>query len=249
MPAKSKAGKRQRPGSRTAKHVAASSKASQLPAETRAALTLQRMPLKLLAASPHNPRLELKAGDVRFEALKRSIDTFGYVDPIIWNERTKRVVGGHQRLSVMRALGYTEADVVRVDMDGHQEAALNIALNKIEGDWDVQRLAGVLSGFEAWSIDPTLTGFSEAELTNLLGREFASGRTDANAEWSGMPDYSQGDQSAYRQIIVNFPDARAVKAFAALIEQQVTDKTRSLWFPPAAIEPHSREVYDTKAQT
>ena len=59
-----------------------------------------------LKAATYNPRKDLKPGDKEYEKLKRSITEFGYVEPVIWNERTGTVVGGHQRLKVLKDLGW-----------------------------------------------------------------------------------------------------------------------------------------------
>ena len=64
--------------------------------------------------------------------------------PVIWNKRTNRVVGGHQRLTVLENEGEVEVDVSVVDLDETQEKQLNIALNKIEGGWDDEKLAELL---------------------------------------------------------------------------------------------------------
>lgn len=80
-------------------------------------MIIDKVDIKTLKASDYNPRVDLKPGMKEYEKLKNSIETFGYVEPIIVNDRTGRVVGGHQRLSVLRDLGYTEVEVVHVDLD------------------------------------------------------------------------------------------------------------------------------------
>jgi len=69
------------------------------------------------------------------------------------------VVGGHQRLKVLMDLGHTEIDCVVVDLDLPREKALNIALNKIQGDWDEDKLAAIMADFDATAFDVSLTGF------------------------------------------------------------------------------------------
>ena len=54
-----------------------------------------------LLPADYNPRKDLRPGDPEYEKLKRSIEQFGYVEPVIWNATTGRVVGGHQRLKVL----------------------------------------------------------------------------------------------------------------------------------------------------
>lgn len=120
----------------------------------------------------YNPRVQLVPGDTEYELLKGSIETFGYVVPIVWNERTGRVVGGHQRLSVLEASGAKEVEVSVVDLDEEQEKQLNIALNKIEGEWDNGMLRDLLNeldelgvaeatGFDRHSIDFMNRGLEE----------------------------------------------------------------------------------------
>ena len=62
----------------------------------------------------YNPRVELMPGDDEYEKLKRNIDRFGVVVPVIWNKRTNRVVSGHQRLTVLMNEGVTETDAFRM---------------------------------------------------------------------------------------------------------------------------------------
>ena len=122
-----------------------------------------------LKAAEYNPRKDLQPGDAEYEKLKRSIQEFGYVEPVIWNKRTGVVVGGHQRLKVMKDLGYTEVDCVVVDLDEAKEKALNIALNKISGEWDNDLLASLLKDLDGSGYDITLTGFDLAEAQELFG--------------------------------------------------------------------------------
>lgn len=122
-----------------------------------------------LKAAEYNPRKDLKPGDPEYEKLKRSILEFGYVEPVIWNARTGVVVGGHQRLKVMKDLGYEEVDCVVVDLDESKEKALNIALNKISGEWDNTLLANLLRDLDSSGYDITFTGFDLAEAQELFG--------------------------------------------------------------------------------
>ncbi|WP_425057916.1 hypothetical protein SCACP_24830 [Sporomusa carbonis] len=60
-------------------------------------MEIVKLPIEKLNAAPYNPRIDLKPGDKDYEKLKKSILTFGYIDPIIVNKRGYVVVGGHQR--------------------------------------------------------------------------------------------------------------------------------------------------------
>lgn len=121
-----------------------------------------------LLPADYNPRKDLKPGDAEYEKLKRSIEQFGYVEPVIWNQTTGRVVGGHQRLKVLMDMGMTEVDCVVVAMDEEKEKALNIALNKISGDWDKDKLALLIADLQGTDFDVSLTGFEPAEIDALF---------------------------------------------------------------------------------
>ena len=131
-------------------------------------MNIEKISVERLNPAEYNPRKALKAGDAEYEKLKRSIQEFGYVEPVIWNKRTGNVVGGHQRLTVMKDLGYTEIDCVTVDLDEQREKALNVALNKIQGEWDNEKLATLLTGLDGSEFDVTLTGFDAAEIDELM---------------------------------------------------------------------------------
>ena len=134
-------------------------------------MRIETLKLKDLNPASYNPRKELKPGDPEFEKLKRSITEFGYVELIVVNERTgNTVISGHQRLSVMKTLGIDEADCVIVDLPPEKEKALNIAMNRISGEWDEKKLALVISDLEAADFDVSLTGFDAAELDDLFRR-------------------------------------------------------------------------------
>ena len=121
-----------------------------------------------LLPAEYNPRKDLKPGDAEYEKLKRSIEQFGYVEPVIWNKTTGRVVGGHQRLKVLMDMGHTEVDCVVVEMDEEKEKALNIALNKISGEWDKDKLALLIADLQGTDFDVSLTGFEPAEIDDLF---------------------------------------------------------------------------------
>lgn len=133
-----------------------------------------------LVPADYNPRKDLKPGDKEYEKLKRSIDEFGYVDPLIWNKRTSRLVGGHQRLKVLKDMGIDEVDIVVVDMDEEKEKALNVALNKISGDWDKDKLMLLITDLQGEDFDVSLTGFDPEELDDLFKDDMKDGVKDDN---------------------------------------------------------------------
>ena len=131
-------------------------------------MLIEKMKTENLLPADYNPRKDLKPGDAEYEKLKRSIEQFGYVEPVIWNRTTGRVVGGHQRLKVLIDMGINEVDCVVVEMDENKEKALNVALNKISGEWDKDKLALLISDLQAEDFDVSLTGFDAAEIDDLF---------------------------------------------------------------------------------
>ena len=102
------------------------------------------LPVSDLHPADYNPRKDLAPGDKQYEKLARSIETFGYVEPIVWNRTTGNIVGGHQRLKVLVQNGYTEVQVVEVELNEQEERILNVSLNKISGRWDNEKLTAIL---------------------------------------------------------------------------------------------------------
>ncbi len=120
-----------------------------------------------IKAADYNPRKDLQPEDTEYKKLRRSIEEFGYVEPIIWNERTGNVVGGHQRLKVLLEQGAQEIDCVVLSLDDKDEKILNVLLNKVKGRWDIGKLADLLQELdEAGAME--VTGFEDWELQSLL---------------------------------------------------------------------------------
>jgi ParB-like chromosome segregation protein Spo0J len=120
-----------------------------------------------LKAADYNPRRDLQPEDAEYQKLRRSIEEFGYIEPIIWNERTGRVVGGHQRLKVLLEQGAQEIECAVVDLPDKDEKILNVLLNKVKGRWDIGKLADLLQQLdEAGAME--VTGFEDWELQSLL---------------------------------------------------------------------------------
>lgn len=141
-------------------------------------------PINELKPAKYNPRKALKSGDAEYEKLKRSILEFGYAEPVILNEKTGHVVGGHQRLTVLKDLGHNELECVVVNLSLEQEKALNVALNKISGDWDEDKLKSLLIELEASDLDAELSGFSSdeiADLTDLMASDTQEDHFDLSA--------------------------------------------------------------------
>lgn len=141
-------------------------------------MVIEKKNTRDLLPAEYNPRKDLKPGDAEYEKLKRSITEFGYVEPVIWNKTTGRVVGGHQRLKVLMDMGITEVECVVVELSEEKEKALNIALNKISGEWDKDKLALLITDLQGTDFDVSLTGFEPAEIDDLFKDSVKDGLKD-----------------------------------------------------------------------
>ena len=160
-----------------------------------------------------------------FEKLRRSVEEFGYVEPIIWNRRTGVVVGGHQRLKVLQHLGYTEVDCVVLDLDEQKERALNVALNKISGEWDIPLLTSLLKDLNDGGYDATITGFDVSELSDLFDDQSEIKEDDPpEAAPENVAPFSQaGDRWLLGNHVLYCGDSTSEKDVAALMDGAVAD--------------------------
>jgi len=131
-------------------------------------ISFRTMPLGELRPAPYNPRQRLQPGDPAYRKLKASLREFGLVEPLIWNEVTGHVVGGHARLRILRALGVTEVPVAVVRLSIEREKALNVVLNNHEaqGRFDTEKLTQLLIELEELP-EFKLTGFDHHDVANL----------------------------------------------------------------------------------
>ena len=135
----------------------------------QAMVNVMKISTSKINPAPYNPRKDLKPGDPEYEKLSKSIDEFDCVEPLVWNCRTGNLVGGHQRLKVLIARGDTEVACSVVDLPPEKEKALNLALNKISGDWDNEKLATLLDELiRVPAFDVGITGFDLPEASKLI---------------------------------------------------------------------------------
>ena len=130
-------------------------------------MEFKKLKIDALIPASYNPRKKLKPGDAEYEKIKNSITEFGYVDPIIVNS-DMTIIGGHQRWSVLKALGYDEVDCVVIEIDKTKEKALNIALNKVTGEWNKKLLADLIKDLQSLDYDVSMTGFEPPEIDELF---------------------------------------------------------------------------------
>ncbi|HOA20606.1 MAG TPA: site-specific DNA-methyltransferase [Sedimentibacter sp.] len=190
-------------------------------------MKLERIPIDKLKAATYNPRKDLKPGDIEYEKLKKSIETFGYVEPVLWNRRTGNIIGGHQRFKVLVELGQKEIDCVVVDMDLTDEKALNIALNKVSGEWDKDKLMLLITDLQGSDFDVSLTGFDSIELDALfkdsLKEDIKEDDFDVDAELKKPALSKQGDVWLLGPHRLTCGDSTKADTFTALMDGKLAN--------------------------
>jgi DNA modification methylase len=122
-----------------------------------------------LVPDPRNARTHPKR---QIEQLKKSIEEFGFTNPILADPEG-HIIAGHGRLQAARAMGFSEVPTIILSgLSDTQKRALRIADNKIalNAGWDLEILQqelGELASLDV-EIDPTLTGFSTGEIDVIL---------------------------------------------------------------------------------
>ena len=132
------------------------------------ALKVEKVKISEIKTATYNPRQTLKPGDVAWEKIAGSLERFGMLEPVIINGETGTLVSGHQRLSILKEQGKTTVDALVLKLDDTQEKVLNLSLNKIKGDWDYDKLTGILQELQAAGADLDDTGFDDFEIKTLL---------------------------------------------------------------------------------
>jgi DNA modification methylase len=103
------------------------------------------------------------------QKLVRSIQQFGMVEPLVVRRSDQLVIGGHQRLEAAKGLGMVTVPVLYVELSDTEVKTLNLALNRIRGEWDLPKLGELLEDLQRLpEIDETLTGFDDDEIDSLL---------------------------------------------------------------------------------
>lgn len=156
----------------------------------------------------YNPRVDLQPEDEEYQAIERSLKRHGLVQPIVWNRRTNTVVSGHQRLTVLEAQGETEVTVSVVDLDYIQEKELNVALNKITGEWDDDKLSVILNELGEEATD---TGFTLLEI-DVLRDELKSYFDDVTAPDEEEPT-EEPEESFLLSLTFDAADEKPLKAY------------------------------------
>lgn len=164
-----------------------------------------------LKPSPYNPRT-IKPESM--EALRASLKKFGLVQPLVANKRTLNVIGGHQRLEVLREEGILFAPVVWLDLTEEEEQALNLQLNAISGDWDYNKLVPMMKNLKSKAWDVNQMGFDFATTEALLaGTEAGATTTPGMTPAQRKAIY---DANVIKQIVIYFQAAEYLEVLSKL---------------------------------
>lgn len=189
-------------------------------------MEIRKVKVSDLRPAEYNPRQDLKPGDREYEKIARSIDEFGYVEPIVWNETTGNIVGGHQRLKILIERGETEVEVSVVRLNERDEKVLNVALNKITGRWDTGKLTDLLkelqaegamevTGFEDWELDALSMQYDHID--DLLNEDFSEFAAKEPKDTFTMTFTLPEDvKTAVQEYIETTPNAKAELATAII---------------------------------
>lgn len=214
----------------------------------------------VLGLSPYARNARVHSPD-QIEQIAGSIRQFGWTNPILVD--SEGIVAGHGR-ALAASLLYDRGEAISlpdgqpiplgmvptIDCSGwppEKRQAYILADNRLAevATWDEAILRGELvfleeaAGFDLGSI-----GFTDADIARVIaGAEEASAEEIARREWQGMPEFQQGEKTAFRSIPVHFKDQDAVDLFAALIGQKITPNTRFVWYPEIEIETYADKRY------
>ena len=131
-------------------------------------MKIRRVDISKIKLQRYHPRKDLQPGDPAYDKLEGSIEYFGLVEPLVWNERTGNLVSGYQRTKTLIARGDTSCHVSVVDLSKEDERLLNVALNKIQGDWELEKLAALLQYFQRRKLPLERSGFDEDEAAAII---------------------------------------------------------------------------------
>jgi len=195
--------------------------------------------------------------EAQVSQIAASIEEFGFAAPVLADERG--IVAGHGRVLAARRLFDNDRPVRLpngtpvpdrcipvIDCRGWSEAqrrAYILADNKLalNAGWDASALQLELADLSTEEFDMSVLGFSEVELAAILADGSLSG--SATEHWGGMPECAQDDVTAFRQVLVSFASQADVDRFSELLGLELTEKTKSTWFPKQPMNRTASEDY------
>ena len=192
----------------------------------------QQVKISKVKGNPSNPRI---IKNDKFKKLVKSIQEFPEMlklRPIVVDE-DMMVLGGNMRLKASKEAGLSEVWIdIAEGLTEEQKKEFIVKDNVGFGEWDWAMLGNEWNTIKIteWGLDVWENQDDRNEL-------------DAEVEWSGMPEFNNKDLTPKRQLIISFRNEDDIKTFANLIKQNITDKTKSLWYPEAIQEKQFDKLY------
>jgi len=164
-----------------------------------------------------------------------------------------RIIAGNKTLQAAAVMGMeiqvVETDGKRLvvlqrtdlDLDGDDGTARKMAYydnraSEVGLAWDAEQLAAdIAGGLDLGAL------FGEHEIDRIIGTVLED--IDPELLWQGMPEYNQKNKTAFQSIHLHFKTKEDVVEFAKLIEQTITESTRSIWYPQIEIERYADKRY------
>jgi len=171
--------------------------------------------------------------DYQVQQIAGSIREFGFTNPILIDENNN-IIAGHGRMKAAEVLRLPKVPCIRLkNLSDIQKQAYILADNKLalNAGWDAELLKIEIEDLQLGKYDLSLTGFNDAEIAAALADGLNSDNVNPDEEWQDMPEFNQNDETSWRHIIVHFNNQSDLDKFEMLIEQKITDKTKSIWYP------------------
>jgi len=178
--------------------------------------------------------------DEQISQLVASIQEFKWTNPVLIDGRGE-IIAGHGRVIAASELNMDDVPTITLlGLTDAQKTAYRIADNRLplNAGWDSELLKLEIEALQDIDFDISLLGFSDLEIGNILDIE----PDDPREHWIGMPAFDQDNANGVRQLIVHFETDADVALFAQLVQQQITEKTKYIWYPE-----HKRESTIDKA--
>lgn len=175
---------------------------------------IQKLKLNTLKIPEYNPRI---FPEEEMQKLIKNIEENGYLELIVVNKRNNHIVSGSHRYKALQFLGYKEIDCIVIDIDENREKALNIAMNRIGGFFDEDKLETIIRQLNETNFDLELTGLADFELDVML--------SDIEIEDSDIPEI---DPDLFKDEItentIGEAVEKAIKKEAGIIEKEDYDE-------------------------
>lgn len=191
-------------------------------------------PLERIKPYPNNPRTHPPE---EVSLLARMMLKFGIDQNIVVRKEDGFIIKGQGRRLAAIEAKMTHFPVFEKSVPSDDDArAQRIADNQIAllAGWDRELIRSEAAALKLAGYDVTLLGFDTPTLGWLTEGHLVA---DPTGEWGGMPHFNNPDATAFRSIVVHFKDQRSVDAFARVVKQKVSEKTRFMWYPEIEIKP------------